>query len=300
MTVVAPDQLLCGQWDKYFTPEFTFSNNAWGKDDSGGSCLNVTQNATTISTTWKWTNTTSLTSVHAFPNLLLNTLQQSPLPISNLTSLTAHVDWHMGPSTMYSSSTFEADALREVNATANVAFDMFLDPQRARAGDTGMAGWEVMVWLASVGPSYPIGYFDTPTTTASSSTTSSRPTCKMGGVDFELFTGTNPHNQTVHTFVATHNTTHFTGDLASGIYYLSDHNLLPRDTYLGVVQFGTETFFADEYVTFTATGVGFDVVRNDTGTRGGVEKSAAGSARLGGRRKGAVVMGLLVVVALVL
>ncbi|KAH6718717.1 concanavalin A-like lectin/glucanase domain-containing protein, partial [Leptodontidium sp. MPI-SDFR-AT-0119] len=231
-------------------------NNAWGKDASGGSCLNVTSNATTIAATWTWTNTSSADSVHAFPNLLLNSIQQSPVHLSNLTSLVAHVDWHMGPSTMPTSSTFETTALEKLNATANVAFDMFLDPDPRNATSTVSPTFEVMVWLATIGPTYPIGYFN--------ATSSARPRCKMGGTDFELYTGTNTLNQHVFSWVPTKNTTSFTGDLAVGIHYLSENNLLPGDNYLGVVQFGTETFFAEEYVTFTAAGISVDVVRNDS------------------------------------
>lgn len=119
-------------------------------------------------------NKTNANLVHAFPNVNLNTIQAAPVNISNLAAIDVKVDWNMHPSVLTKSSSFEASALAGVDAVANVAFDMFLDPEPSKAKSTSSPSYEVMVWLGTVGAIYPIGSYNATTTVA-------RPTVTMGG-----------------------------------------------------------------------------------------------------------------------
>lgn len=90
-----------------------------------------------------------------------------------------------------------------------------------------------------------------------------------------MYNGPNNNGQQVFTWVASTNTTSFSGDLSPGIKYLWQNDLIPEKNFLGVVQFGTETLHATEYVTFTASNVGIDV------TTGAATKSQGMRARKG-------------------
>ena len=72
----------------------------------------------------------------------------------------------------------------------------------------------------------------------------------------------NQTGQMVYSFVAPENRTSFSKlDVFPFFQYLVDKNEMPNTTYLGTAQFGTETFHTvqGKKVTFTATGVNFDV-----------------------------------------
>lgn len=133
----------------------------------------VTHNATSFASTWKWANNTNSNLVHAFPNINLNAIQAAPVNISNLAAINVKVDWNMHPSVLTTSSSFEASALAGVDAIANVAFDMFLDPDPSKAKSTSSPTYEVMVWLGTIGTIYPIGAYN-------ATATATRPTVTMG------------------------------------------------------------------------------------------------------------------------
>lgn len=61
------------------------------------------------------------------------------------------------------------------------------------------------------------------------------------------------------------------------IQYLVDHSFLPSNSFLDVMQFGTETFHAKEYVTFSARDVRMNV------TKIGETKESAGMRELRSR-----------------
>ena len=62
--------------------------------------------------------------VHAFPNVNLNSIQQSPVNLSTLTSIDVNIEWSMHPSVLTTATSLDASALEGVSAIANVAFDM--------------------------------------------------------------------------------------------------------------------------------------------------------------------------------
>lgn len=131
------------------------SNNIWGRDSSGASCIEVTNNATSLSTTWSWKANETL--VHAYPNINLNSVQDDPIQISNLASIDVKVSWSMKPALSRSVSAFDHHGLGIVNAKTNVAFDVFFDTKIEKAVNTTAPRYEVMVWIGQYGSILPIG-----------------------------------------------------------------------------------------------------------------------------------------------
>lgn len=124
-------------------------------DNSGASCINVYDNATSVSSTWSWTANESL--VHAYPNVNYNPIQRQPILLSNLSSLEVKVSWSMKPEFSTSSQGLDTSGLSGVDAKANVAIDVFFDTDVSRAVNTTAPRYEVMVWLAKIGSILPIG-----------------------------------------------------------------------------------------------------------------------------------------------
>jgi xyloglucan-specific endo-beta-1,4-glucanase len=169
-----PDVTLCGQYENVTDPSNTYSRtlrlstcvqstnsvstvstNVWGRDASGASCVDVGENATTLSTTWSWLANETL--VHAYPNINYNPIQRNPIRMSNLSSIDVKVSWSMKPEMSTSDSTFDTDGLAAVNAKTNVAFDVFFDTKLEKAVNTTAPSYEVMVWIGMFGSILPIG-----------------------------------------------------------------------------------------------------------------------------------------------
>jgi xyloglucan-specific endo-beta-1,4-glucanase len=168
---------------------------------------------------------------------------QFPVPLLNLTKLNFGVDWTMAPSDGSSS-------LSAIQASADVVIDMFLDPSWVTAmSSTTKPKYEVMVWMGQYGYANAIG----------ANLTKTPPTYKLNGTTFSLYTGPNGAGQTVFSWLAADNITSFHNDISPLFNYLVDHNLMPTSTYLGTVQFGTETFHATSNVTFSASNFGLDI-----------------------------------------
>ena len=68
-----------------------------------------------------------------------------------------------------------------------------------------------------------------------------------------LYNGTNSNGQKVFSWVSNTNLTSLNEDISPLIYFLPHHGLVPFDTYLGTIDFGSETFFASQEVNFTVS-----------------------------------------------
>lgn len=87
--------------------------------------------------------------------------------LSNLSSLRLAAGWAMSagtkstahsPSAARGRTGLDVGGLRGVGTKANVAYDMFLDADPARAASATTARYEVMVWIGQVGDPYPLGF----------------------------------------------------------------------------------------------------------------------------------------------
>jgi len=69
-----------------------------------------------------------------------------------------------------------------------------------------------------------------------------------------LYAGRNQRGTEVFTWVATKKETNFTADVSPLLQSLWRTGLLSADSYLGLVEFGSEAFHASTNVTFSASG----------------------------------------------
>jgi hypothetical protein len=88
-----------------------------------------------------------------------------------MSAINVDVAWSMVPSNVESSSAFDTNGLQDVDTRADVAFDMFLDPDPHNSTSTTAPLYEVMVWIGKIGEVLPIGF---------ENATATLPSCKMG------------------------------------------------------------------------------------------------------------------------
>lgn len=87
-----------------------------------------------------------------------------PITLDKMTAINLDLRWTYGVGNTPAPSTSQT-ALAASSLNANVAIDMFFDPDSTTAQNSGVAKFEVMVWFAQIGPAtQPIG---TPVTTRS-------------------------------------------------------------------------------------------------------------------------------------
>ncbi|KAF8859736.1 concanavalin A-like lectin/glucanase [Acephala macrosclerotiorum] len=250
--------LLCGQYDTYWSNnlQFTFNTNEWGDDGSGSQCVSINKANTEFNATWGWSNNPTL--VHAFPNIKLQS-DLLPLQLSNLGQLNISASWSMAPSSN------SVDNLDTIDAQANVVVDMFLDPNPVTANSTTLPKYEVMIWMAAYGGKKPIGF---------SSSIKYPPTHNLSETQFTLYSGSNNNGQFVYSWLAPENITNIDDDISPLLHYLWWHNKISESNYLGIVQFGTETFHSSSNVTFSAQDFNLTVASGNPPT----DSSAAAGA----------------------
>jgi xyloglucan-specific endo-beta-1,4-glucanase len=81
--------------------------------------------------------------------------------LSRLGALWLNVVWTYGVGTTIIDE-IDDKRLTDANLTANVALDMFLDPDLAKSSSTTAPSFEIMVWFGAFGNVKPIGFSDTP------------------------------------------------------------------------------------------------------------------------------------------
>jgi len=200
--------------------------------------------ASNFTATWEFPQGPDTQPVHSFPNALLN-ITALPIQVSDLNSLTLDVQWSYAPGDVQVAPAAVSQAdLDGVTLNANVALDMFFDPDQKTSLDSSKAAIEVMVWLGRYGTATdPIGYNNPPALSAT-----------IDNVVFELYYGQNDGTQQwVFTWLATGNPTVFTGDIApliQGIVSVAPKVGPATNAYLGYTAFGSETFYSGGNVTF--------------------------------------------------
>ncbi|KAJ9157977.1 Endoglucanase cel12A [Pleurostoma richardsiae] len=240
----ARDALVCGT--NGFTgsgasENLTYAANAYNSDGEGYQCLAIVNSPPSFDATWSWVE--EATEVHSFPHV---TFLSSKLPVafSNISSLTLTTQWGYGTgNSTIPASVINSTGLRRVGATANVAFDMFADPDVSKAANASTAATEVMIWIGSIGSPWPIGY-------------STNRTCfkqAVGDVEFILYQGQNSGGTNVFSWVAATNETVFNDDISPLLQYLWRNDLVPSNSSLGLIEFGSEAYHAGSNVTFSAS-----------------------------------------------
>ncbi|KAF2752903.1 concanavalin A-like lectin/glucanase [Pseudovirgaria hyperparasitica] len=240
-------QQLCGKDDARVQGNYTFNSNAWNQDESGWTCLYPSRDNTSNAFIAEWRWQSSPPRVHAYPHIQLNS-DVLPVSIANLSQLDLSLEWAMKPSSLIEglsddpTTSPNADALDAIGIEANVVMDLFCDADANRSRTPAKQRYEIMVWLGRFGrASEPIG-MDQARVTPIVQT--------VGNAEFTLYAGTNGNGQTVFSWVTTAPLTQFYGDVTPLVHFLPRYGFMPWDTYLGTVQFGSETFYAAENVKF--------------------------------------------------
>ncbi|EKJ77707.1 hypothetical protein FPSE_02205 [Fusarium pseudograminearum CS3096] len=308
---VLPD-LVSGQTDQKGTvcgnqrfgnlnDSLSYYPNAWNKKSpkNGFVCLKVDNSTPAFDATWNWDK--NIQDVHSFPYVRFNH-PDLPIRLNNLESIRLSTDWIYTPGNPsqpprdFSSSKWAAnkDQLNSKGVQANAAWDFFLDDDRNRTLYPQVAAVEIMVWLGSVGDPWWLGR-------ANNSIIS---TVTLGKTDFSLFYGRNSGGTHVFTAVTKDNTDILSFDenfyplfkfvLEQAHKHIDEPNDLPKDPWLGIIEFGTETWLSNGNATFTAANFAMDLKsnvtendRNSTGSGNGGNKTSGGDGDKGdGASKG--------------
>ncbi|KAL2156604.1 hypothetical protein VTH82DRAFT_1349 [Thermothelomyces myriococcoides] len=216
--------------------------NAWNADGKGFSCIAIRDSPPSFDATWKWSSDPE--SVHSYPHVKFSD-PALPVPLSNLSALTLSAQWAMGPgSKPRPVPSLDLPGLAYLNVSANVAFDIFADRNPDNAQQETEAETEIMIWLAKIGKSQPLGYRETES--------DHRTTLRVGHVDFDLYRGRNQRGTSVFTWVARSRETSFSADISLLLQYLWRNGFMSPGSHVGLVSFGTEGNHADGNVTFSS------------------------------------------------
>ncbi|KAJ4017666.1 hypothetical protein NW766_003732 [Fusarium irregulare] len=257
--------------------------NAWNKKSpkSGFVCLKVDNSTPAFDATWNWDK--NIADVHSFPYVRFNH-PDLPMRLSDLESIRLATKWMYTPgSSSQITRDFDQKTWQENKAKlgsegvqANAAWDFFLDDDRNRTLYPQVASVEFMVWLGRVGDPWWLGRQND----------SILSTVKLGETEFSLFYGRNSGGTHVFTAVTKDNADILSFDedfyplfkyiLEQARKNIDNPDDLPKDPWLGIVEFGTETWLSNGNVTFTAADFSMNLKgnatssdRNSTGGGGG-------------------------------
>ncbi|KAJ2898765.1 putative Glycoside Hydrolase Family 12 [Zalerion maritima] len=240
-SVLAYDDEVCGSGGYHSDGNaYAFYPNAWDPEDGGFTCMGINQDPPEFDVTWRWTETPD--SVNSYPHVKFQNTNV-PSSIGNITSLRLKTSWGLGgPDEDFPVEGIQASDINAIDLRCNVGWDMFgasdLEASQAEVNATT----EIMIWLGLFGKPWPLGYSKEP----------KYPAQTLGGVDFNLYDGMNERGQTVLTWVAAENVTEFDAEVLPLIEYLLDNDFVDGDDILGLVEFGSEAFYATDNVTFSA------------------------------------------------
>jgi hypothetical protein len=120
----------------------------------------VSNDSHSFNATWNWWKNDH--SVHSFPHAQLKS-ELLPVQLSHLSSLQIAANWTMNLTDDLSSSSHDRanwalDDDSRNTIEADVALDLFLDPNPQRANVTKLPVYEIMIWFTAVPDVTPIGW----------------------------------------------------------------------------------------------------------------------------------------------
>ncbi|KAH7000743.1 concanavalin A-like lectin/glucanase domain-containing protein [Ilyonectria destructans] len=264
-----------------FTDSLMYYPNGWNdkSPDDGFVCMTVYNSTPAYDATWNWGEV--IQDVHSFPYVRFGH-EELPIRLSSIRSIRLSTEWIMTAGALselprtFSNSAWDKqeDTLQSNKVQANAAWDFFLDNDRNTTLYPQYAAIEFMVWLGSVGDPWWLGRLNG---TILSNVT-------LGDTEFSLYYGRNSGG--THVFTAVPSTGEDILSFDEDFYPLFEFILkkahshpdtpddLPTDPWLGIVEFGSETWFSDGNVTFTAANFGMQL-DGENGDSGGSEDANA-------------------------
>lgn len=255
------DATVCGE-DRHgeFSDLLVYLPNAWNdkSPDDGYVCMSVDDSSPSFDVTWKWPK--DIADVHSYPYVRINH-QDLAIKLSDLESMQLSSNWIMtlgspsSPPRDFSSSTWDdnKEELEDSEVTANAAWDFFLDGNKTRTFNPVDSAIEVMIWLGKVGNAVPLLGEGVETE------------IKLGDHTFQLHYQLNFRSRHVFTWIRKGDTdiNEFDEDVAPLFKYILDNPPpenddddaaeWPEDPWLGIVEFGSETWFSNDNVTFSVS-----------------------------------------------
>ncbi|KAI6765374.1 hypothetical protein HG530_006444 [Fusarium avenaceum] len=217
--------------------------NAWNKKSpkSGFVCLKVDNSTPAFDATWNWDK--NIQDVHSFPYVRFNH-KDLPIRLSNLKSIRLSTDWIYSPGNPskpprdFSSTSWAVNKakLESEGVQANAAWDFFLDDDRNRTLYPQAAAIEFME--------------------------SSLFYCRNSG-GTHVFTAVTRDNQDILSFDEDFYPL-FKYILEQAHKHIDTPEDLPKNPWLGIIEFGTETWLSNGNVTFTAANFGMKLSGNVT------------------------------------
>ncbi|KAH7213227.1 concanavalin A-like lectin/glucanase domain-containing protein [Fusarium redolens] len=252
---------VCGKMTLHDKPrDLEYAANAWNPTSEGFQCLTVNEDDTNawFNAPWLWEGDKD--NVHSYPHVKFQS-SKLPLPLAEITSMRLTASWMMTAGSLetetpkFSSNEWDENksSLNELGTVANAAFDMFLDADLTNSTDSVLAGIELMIWIGSVGDPWPLK-------------TKTLGTQKLGDREFTLYYGKNQRDHHVLTWVPHEDVddiTEFDEDVSPLLEYVWRNGLIANSTYLGIVEFGSETWQSSANVTFSTAS--YSLTINATG-----------------------------------
>ncbi|KAF6804687.1 glycosyl transferase [Colletotrichum sojae] len=284
-SVAAYDATVCGRENKFTSDDksFIFQSNAWAPVGDGFQCVSVDQSVPAFDASWSWEENPE--NVHSFPHVRFNSTKL-PTRVDAIKTLRLATKWTMTKGTPssadsaprdFSASTWEEskDDLRGV--VANAAWDFFVDKNKSRTYNPVDAEAEIMIWLGKVGNPYPL-MGDSILTNMT-----------VGGTEFSLWYDTNQRDQKVFTWVTRDGSdvNEFDADVAPLFKYVLESGEIDKESWLGLVEFGSEAWHSPDNITFSAANFAMELDNGDGG-----EGSGSGSGSGDGEEDAAGIVGV--------
>ncbi|RSM04845.1 hypothetical protein CEP52_006613 [Fusarium oligoseptatum] len=231
--------------------------NAWNDKSpkDGFVCMRVDNSTPAYDATWNWDK--DIQDVHSFPYVRFSH-KDIPLRLSSLQSIRLATKWMYTPGSPsepprdFTQSVWAENKaeLQRQGVQANAAWDFFLDDDRNRTLYPQDAAIEFMVWLGRVGDPWWLGRQENMILS----------NVTLGETEFSLYYGRNSGGTHVFTAVTRNGEDVLSFDedfyplfeyiLEQAHKHIDTPNDLPKDPWLGIVEFGTETWLSDGNVTF--------------------------------------------------
>ncbi|KAL0939838.1 Endoglucanase cel12A [Colletotrichum truncatum] len=273
------DATICGRENKFTSDDnqFIFQSNAWSAVGDGFQCVSVDQSVPAFDAPWNWEENPE--NVHSFPHVRFNSTKL-PTRLDAIKSLRLATQWTMragnpgdSPPRDFSANVWSENKKNLTGTVANAAWDFFVDKNKSRTYNPVDAEAEIMIWLGKVGNPYPL-MGDSILTNIT-----------LGSTEFSLWYDTNQREQKVFTWVTRNgeDVNEFDEDVTPLFNYVLESGEIDKESWLGLVEFGTETWHSKGNVTFSAAHFSMELDNGDSGSSGSGsgdgEKDAAVTVR---------------------